>query len=123
MKNIIFIIFLNFILGQKKEIRNLKQDKTLKLIQVSRLPKKVLYKEGEFLDKKGMIVQAIYSDNTKANISDYIIDKIQPLTIYDSIITISYEEKTTNFNIKIVNDDGLEISPNHSKEKYTVEYN
>ena len=113
------------VVPQKKEIRNLKSEdsKTLKSIQVSKLPKKVMYKEGESFDKKGMIVKAVYSDKTEAEISDYTIDKNQSLTIYDSVVTVSYKGKTTTFNIKIINDDGLEIFPNPSEEKYTVELN
>ena len=111
------------VVPQKKRIRNLKSEdsKTLRSIKVLKLPKKIMYKEGESLDKNGMIVKAIYSDKTEDEINDYTIDKNQSLTIYDSVITVSYNEKTTTFNIKIVNDNGLEIFPNLSDDKYTVE--
>ena len=80
-----------------------------------------MYKEGESFDKNGMIIKAVYSDKTEDEISDYTIDKNQSLTIYDSVVTVSYKGKTATFNIKIINDDGLEIFPNPSEDKYTVE--
>ena len=109
--------------SQKKEIRNLKAESNeLKLIQVSKYPKKEYYKEGETFDKKGMVVKAIYSDKSEKEITDYSIDKKdKPLTIYDSVITISYNKKNTTLNIKITNDEGEVITPNPSEKKYTVE--
>ena len=91
-------------------------------IQITKLPSKLRYKEGEIFDDSGMIVEALYNDSTKSVINDYtIIDYNKPLTIYDTIIVISYEEKNATVNIIIVNDENLEIHPNPSKEKYTLE--
>ena len=95
--------------------------KTLKSIIIFRLPNKIYYKEGEIFDKTGMIVKGIFNDKTETYINDYIIDKNLPLTIYDSIIKISYEGKTSTFNIIIINDEQLKIYPNPSEEKYTLE--
>ena len=97
--------------------------KTLISIKILRLPDKIKYQEGELLDKKGMIIKACYDDNTESYIDDYIIDKTSPLTIYDSKITIKYKEKTTFFNISITNNLNIEMFPNLSKEKYTLEIN
>ena len=90
-------------------------------IKISKNPNKMKYKEGELFDKSGLVINAIYLDKTNKNIEDYFIDKILPLTVYDSIITISYKEKTTTLNIKIINDEEIEIKPNPSKGKYTLE--
>ena len=86
------------------------------------MPNKLKYKEGEIFDKSGMIVKAIYNDSTELNITNYtIIDNNKPLNIYDTKIVISYEEKNETFNIIIINDENLEIRPNPSKQKYTLE--
>ena len=90
-------------------------------IKVIRPPNKMQYKEGEIFNKDGMIIKAFYDNNFQAYIDNYIIDKINPLTIYDSLVTVSYNEKETNFYIKITNEEGIEIYPNNSKEKYTFE--
>ena len=95
--------------------------KEISSIQIVKMPDKLKYKEGENFDKSGMIVKAIYSDKSEINIDDYIIDKINPLTIYDSKITISYKTKIVSFNIIIINDEQIEIHPNPSIEKFTLE--
>ena len=96
-------------------------NKEISSIQIAKMPDKIKYKEGEIFDKSGMIVKAIYSDKSESNIDDYIIDKINPLTIYDSKVSISYKNKTVSFNITIINDEGIEIHPNPSKVEYTLE--
>jgi hypothetical protein len=85
------------------------------------IPDKRIYKEGEVFDKTGMIVKAIYNDGTESIIDNYLIDKINPLTIYDSEIIISYQGKEEILLIYITNDEEIEINPNPSKEKYTIE--
>ena len=95
--------------------------KNISSIEIVKMPSKIKYKEGELFDKSGMIVKAIYDDNSESFIDNYTIDKINPLTIYDSKIIITYSEKTISFNILIINDEGIEIHPNQSKEKYTLE--
>jgi len=95
--------------------------KTLKSIKILRLPNKLQYREGEMFNKEGMIIKACYDDNTESYVDDYQIDKNSPLDIYDTKITIKYKEKTTFFNIKIFNNQNVEVFPNPSKEKYTLE--
>ena len=95
--------------------------KNISSIQIAKKPYKIKYKEGEIFDKAGMIVKAIYSDNSESNINNYFIDKILPLTIYDSKISITYKNKMVSFNILIINDEEIEIVPNPSKEKFNLE--
>ena len=94
---------------------------TLNSIEVLKMPNKIKYKEGEIFDKTGMIIKAKYSNNIELNINDYKIDKLKPLTIYDSQVTINYKEQSTIIYIKIINNDEIEIQPNPSKENYTLE--
>jgi len=90
-------------------------------IEVLQAPDKRFYKEGEFFDKTGMIVKAKYNDGTESFIDNYTIDKVNPLTIYDSEVTISYQGKAEILIIYIGNEEGIELYPNPSKEKYTIE--
>ena len=98
------------------------EEKILSSIKILKLPNKIKYKEGETFDKLGMIIQAIYVDNTQLNIDNYFINKILPLTIYDTKINITYQNYSIELDIKIINNDGIEIYPNPSKEKYTLEF-
>ena len=90
-------------------------------IKILRAPYKMQYKEGEIFDKSGMIIKGIYDDNSQIYIDNYIIDKILPLTIYDTNIIISYKGKNATLNIKIINEEEIEIHQNLSKEKYTID--
>ena len=106
-----------------QKIINLKKfdSKAVDYIEVVEAPDKRIYREGEVFDKTGMIVKAFYSDGTESTIEDYIVDKIKPLTIYDSEITVSYQGKEERFFIYITNDEDIEVNPNPSKKKYTLE--
>ena len=98
------------------------EEKLVSFIKIMKLPNKIQYKVGEVFDKRGMIIQAIYTDNTESNVENYFIDKILPLTIYDTKIKITYKEHSTLLNIKITNDFDVETYPNLSKESYTLEF-
>ena len=115
------IIFDRYDSSEVDNSNNNINQKEITSIEISKMPNKIKYKEGEIFDKTGMIIKAIYNDKTESNIDGYIIDKTQPLTIYDSQITISYKDKTTNIFISIINDEDIEIYPNPSKEQYTLE--
>ena len=99
-----------------QKIINLKiiDSKSVDSIEIVQAPDKRIYKEGEVFDKTGMIVKAFYNDDTESTIDDYLIDKIKPLTIYDSVITVSYQGKEESFFIYITNDEEIEINPNPS---------
>ena len=102
-------------------IEPIQNKKILSSIKILRMPYKLQYKEGEIFDKSGMIIKGIYDDNSQSYVDSYIIDKVSPLTIYDSLITISYKGKKVNISIKITNDEEIEIFQNPSNEKYTLE--
>ena len=95
--------------------------KTLINIIILRVPLKIIYKEGEYLDTNGMIVKALYDDNSQVNIDNYITDKDSPLTIYDTKVIVTYSNKTASFDIRILSDEGNEIYINPSQEKYIFE--
>ena len=98
------------------------KNKTLREIRIIRLPFKTIYKEGELFDKTGMIVYAYYDTNYDGEyIDNYIITKNASLSIYDTTIYVSYKKCLAIVNIKVVNEEGFEIFPNPSKEKYTLE--
>lgn len=72
--------------------------KTLTGIEVATQPTKVNYKEGETFNPAGMVVNAVYSDESKEVITNYQVPN-QALTPEVTKITISYQGKTTEVDI------------------------
>lgn len=79
------------------------REKTLEGIEITTKPNKVEYEEGETFDKTGMVVTAIYSDESQETITEYTYAPVGSLTKNDTKITITYKGKTATLNI-IVNE-------------------
>lgn len=77
--------------------------KTLTGIEISKMPKKVNYEEGDIFDKSGLEVKAKYSDNKDEIIKDYSIDKENtPLKLEDKEVIISYKGFTASIKITVI---------------------
>ena len=76
-------------------------EKTLERIEVTTNPNKTAYEEGEKFDKTGMVVTAVYSDNSKETVTDYAYTPTGSLTTNDTKITITYKDKTTTVTITV----------------------
>jgi protein tyrosine/serine phosphatase len=128
---VILLLFIPLvIIFNKKPVRQPNNDiivfpnekkRALTSIKIVKFPQKLYYKEGELFDKTGMIIKAIYDDKTQTYVDNYIIDKTSPLSLYDSHITFSYKDKKDSIDIKIINDDNIEMIKNPSKEIHTLE--
>ena len=70
-------------------------------IKVTTQPTKTTYKQGEVFDPTGMVVTAVYEDNSEQAITDYTYDKTGKLGLDDTVITISYAGKTTTVEIVV----------------------
>jgi len=81
------------------------KEAVLESIAVTTNPTKIDYKVGEMFDATGMVVTATYSDATTEAVSNYTIDKINELTVDDTIITISYQGVSTTLNITVSDTD------------------
>ena len=76
--------------------------KNLTGIEVSKMPNKVKYEEGDIFDKSGLEVKAKYSDNKDEIIKDYTIDKENsPLKLEDKEVIISYKGFTASIKITV----------------------
>lgn len=71
---------------------NNKEEKVLESIQITKVPTKVDYKEGENFDKTGMEITAQYSDGTSKKVEDYKVTPSENLKLENTDITISYTE-------------------------------
>ena len=91
----------------KLNIVEQKQEEVVKLneIKVTNNPTKINYNEGEKFNPEGMIVEAIYSDNSSSVITNYTYSPKDELKESDNKIYISYKEgnetKETTLDIKV----------------------
>jgi hypothetical protein len=70
-------------------------------IMVTGLPLKLLYSEKQLFDPAGIIVTASYDNGEMRTITDYTIDKTEPLTTSDYVVTISYQENGITENATV----------------------
>lgn len=104
-------------------------EKVLEKIEITTNPNKTAYEEGEKFDKTGMVVTAVYSDNSKETVTDYTYTPTGSLTKNDTKITITYKDKTATVTITVKEKtppvvektlDKIEITTNPSKMEYEV---
>ena len=97
-------------------------EKTLEKIEVTTNPNKTEYEEGEKFDKTGMVVTAVYSDNSRETVTDYTYAPTGSLTANDKRVIITYKGKTTTISISVKKIEKvlerLEITAPPSKTTY-----
>ena len=76
--------------------------KTVKSIKITRKPDKTEYMAGDKFDPTGMVVTAVYDDNSKADLTakDYTIFHGDKLTQGQTDVTIQYNDGSGSSNIK-----------------------
>lgn len=71
-------------------------------IEINQAPVKTSYYVGETFSTTGLELKVNYTDGTNGVITEgFSIDKTEPLTITDKVITISYMGKTTTLEINV----------------------
>lgn len=75
--------------------------KKLVSIAVTTEPTTKAYTSGQTFDDTGMVVKAIYDDESEAVVDSYVYLPTGALTTADSKITIFYEGKTTTQSITV----------------------
>lgn len=80
--------------------------KTVKSIKITKKPDKTEYKAGEDFDPKGMVVTAVYDDNSEAvlPVTGYTIFYGDKLTQGQTDVTIQYNDGSGSSNIKVKQD-------------------
>jgi hypothetical protein len=88
--------------------------KTLLSIAVSTFEMQTVYETGEDFDPDGMVVTAIFDDETSETVTGYQVDSSK----YDKsiadyyIITVTYQRKTNAFIVTVVDPSAPELSGN-----------
>lgn len=77
------------------------QPKTLTNIEITQMPNKTVYEEGEKFDPTGMEVTATYSDGSRENINNYNCFPITALTTNHTHITVTYTENGRTVTAKV----------------------
>ena len=77
--------------------------KTVKSIKITKKPDKTEYMAGDKFDPKGMVVTAVYDDNSKADlpVTGYTIFYGDKLTQGQTDVTIQYNDGSGNSGIKV----------------------
>ena len=101
-------------------------EKTLSKIEITTNPTKMVYTEGESFGPAGMILTAVYSDNSREIVTSYNYEPAGILTTNDTTITVKYQGKTATLNITVNAKtepktlDGIEVTTRPNKIKYKV---
>ena len=93
------------------ELEVLKVVKKVDHIEITTPPTKTEYKAGEDFDPTGMVVKAVYDDNSKADLTakDYTIFHGDKLTQGQTYVTIQYNDGSGNSGIKV--DQKITVKP------------
>lgn len=80
-----------------------KPEKTLTAIEVTTPPEKTSYYSGDLFDSKGMVISAVYSDESKEALQsgDWAYVPTRPLSITDTAVTVTYNKKTVKYAITV----------------------
>lgn len=103
------------------EFEVLKVVKTVKSIEITTPPTKTEYKAGEDFDPTGMVVTAVYDDNSKADLTakDYTIFHGDKLTKGQEYVTIQYNDGSGNSGIYV--DLPITVKPYEGNHKHTYD--
>lgn len=87
-------------------------------IEISSLPSKLKYKNGESFDSSGLVVTATYSDGTVQEITDYTLSSPDMSSAGTKTVTITYDEQTATFDIEVIAISKIEITTLPNKLEY-----
>ncbi|MBR0431703.1 CotH kinase family protein, partial [Candidatus Saccharibacteria bacterium] len=86
-------------------------------IEVTTLPTKTTYYEGESFDKTGIVVTAHYDNNVSEAVEDYTVDTAA-LAANTTEVTVTYNDKTTTVPITMVALESIEVTTQPTKTVY-----
>ena len=74
----------------------------LEELMITQLPAKLKYYQNEVLDLSGMVVTAIYSDGSSADVTDYTIEGYRPQLLGTQTVVVKYNELSTTFEVSVI---------------------
>ena len=76
-------------------------DPTVVGIEVTKAPNRTTYEEGETFSSEGMVVNAVYSDGSRKEITDYTVNLKGALKLEDTAVVITWNGITTQIAISV----------------------
>lgn len=98
--------------------------KEISSIEITRIPNKSIYSEGETIDLTGIVIKGHYNNNTVEDVLDYVIET-KCLRLGDNEVVISYNGVKTSFPVTVTprSVEAISVSnmPNKLSYKQDVE--
>ena len=89
-------------------------------LEVTHTPTKIRYFVGEAFDSTGLIITAYYNDNTSEQVTGYTLSSPDMSAYGSKTVTVTFDEKTVDFSILVVDITGIEIKTPPTKQEYLV---
>lgn len=89
-------------------------------LEVTHMPTKTRYFIGETFDPTGLIITAFYNDNTSEQVTGYTLSSPDMTAYGNKTVTVTFDEKTVDFSILVVDISGIEIKTPPAKQEYLV---
>ena len=90
-------------------------------IEVSHMPAKTRYFVSEPFDATGLVITAYYADNTSTQATGYALSSPDMSVYGNKTVTVTFDEKTVDFNILVVDISGIEVKTMPAKIEYPKE--
>ena len=87
-------------------------------IEVSHMPTKTRYFVGETFDSTGLVITAYYADNTSSQATGYTLSSPDMSAYGNKTVTVTFDEKTVDFSILVVDISGIEVKTMPAKTEY-----
>lgn len=87
-------------------------------LEVTHMPTKTRYFVGETFDSTGLIITAYYNDNTSEQVTGYTLSSPDMSVYGNKTVTVTFDEKTVDFSILVVDISGIEVKTMPVKNEY-----
>lgn len=87
-------------------------------LEVTHMPTKARYFVGETFDSAGLVITAYYNDNTSEQVTGYTLSSPDMSVYGNKTVTVTFDEKTVDFNILVVDISGIEVKTMPTKVEY-----
>jgi hypothetical protein len=87
-------------------------------LEVTHMPTKSRYFVGETFDSAGLVITAYYNDNTSEQVTGYTLSSPDMSAYGNKTVTVTFDEKTVDFSILVVDISGIEIKIMPAKIEY-----
>lgn len=88
-------------------------------IEVSHMPTKTRYFVGEPFDATGLVITAYYADSTSTQATGYTLSNPDMSAYGNKTVTVTFDEKTVDFSILVVDIYGIEVKTMPAKIEYS----